>query len=74
MSIYAVEYFILEQVRRSINTENCRSNSCGQHGYCSLDLNGKFSCRCDSGYKGVTCQESEKLNFYFNIFCKTTVN
>ena len=69
---------ISERVRRSTNTESCNSNSCGQHGYCSLDLNGKFSCRCYPGHKGEICQKSKKINFfqflpnrtYLVFFCK----
>ena len=52
---------ILERVKRSTNTEDCTTKSCGQQGYCSLDLNGKFSCRCNPGYKGKACQDSKKL-------------
>lgn len=48
----------VKRARREERIEDCTAESCGQHGYCTWNLNGRFTCKCDPGYKGNACQQS----------------
>jgi len=51
----------------------CESIPCANGGTCTDETNG-FTCQCQSGFTGQTCDTGKRIHWVYNILCVVTLD